>query len=91
LEALQIYKMTRVGFYTEEAPAAPLLPQSLGDHLRVCRIKWKMQQQQVADVLGVHRITVTAWESNRRVPAAPLADKIKAFLNVGGFHPARES
>jgi len=91
LEALQIYKMTRVGFFTEEAPAEPLLPQSLGDHLRVCRIERKMHQQQVADVLGVHRITVTAWERNRRAPAAPLADKINAFLHAGGYHPARES
>jgi DNA-binding XRE family transcriptional regulator len=91
LEALQIYKMTRVGFFTEEAPAEPLLPQSLGDHLRVCRIERKMHQQQVADVLGVHRITVTAWERNRRVPAAPFADKIKAFLHAGGYHPARKS
>jgi DNA-binding XRE family transcriptional regulator len=90
LEALQIYKMTRVGFYTEEAPAAPLLPQSLGDHLRVCRIERKMHQQQVADVLGVHRITVTAWETNRRVPAAPFADRIDAFLHCGGYHAASE-
>jgi DNA-binding XRE family transcriptional regulator len=88
---LQIYKVNRVGFSAEEAPAAPHLPQSLGDHLRVFRMEQKMQQQQVAEVLGVHRITVTAWERNRRVPAAPFADKINAFLHAGGYHSARES
>jgi len=40
-----------------------------GLEIRELRNKLKMTQQQLADKLGVHRVTVAEWESNRKRPS----------------------
>jgi len=40
-----------------------------GLEIRELRNKLKMTQQQLADALGVHRVTVAEWENNRKRPS----------------------
>lgn len=40
-----------------------------GIEIKELRRKLKMTQQQLADVLGVHRVTVAEWEINHKKPS----------------------
>ncbi|MEO7926942.1 MAG: helix-turn-helix transcriptional regulator [Saprospiraceae bacterium] len=53
---------------------------TLGDHLRSVRLDRGLPQAQVAKLLKVTSVTVTAWEFNRHEPPMRLAKRIVAFL-----------
>lgn len=53
---------------------------TLGDHLRQCRIDRKLFQRQVAEILGVHPLTVVNWERNATTPPAHYREAIGTFL-----------
>ena len=53
----------------------------IGDHIRFCRIKRKMTQGQVADLIGVTTDTITNWELNRSIPQIRYMPTIILFLN----------
>jgi len=40
-----------------------------GTEIKELRKKLKMTQQQLADKLGVHRVTVAEWEASRKRPS----------------------
>jgi len=57
---------------------------SLGDHIRVQRLDLKLLQKQVADCIGVDKITITNWEHKPAVPAIRYLPAIIQFL---GYNP----
>jgi len=57
---------------------------TLGDHLRKCRIDRKLFQREVAEILGVHPLTVTNWELNATTPPDRYREAIMGFL---GYSP----
>jgi len=57
---------------------------SLGDHIRTRRLDLKLLQEQVADQIGVHELTVTNWEVNATVPEVRYMPAIIQFL---GYNP----
>jgi transcriptional regulator with XRE-family HTH domain len=57
---------------------------SLGDHIRARRLDLKLLQQQVADQIGVHELTITNWESNATIPEFRYMPAIIQFL---GYNP----
>lgn len=58
---------------------------TLGDHIRKCRLDRRLFQRQVAEVIGVHSLTVTNWERNATVP--PMA-YIPAIIRFLGYDPS---
>ncbi|MHB1865659.1 MAG: helix-turn-helix domain-containing protein [Acidobacteriaceae bacterium] len=57
---------------------------TLGDHIRARRIDLGLFQSQVAELIGVHPLTITNWEGNATVPAIRY---IPAILNFLGYDP----
>src|ERR1035437_4288052 len=57
---------------------------SLGDHIRARRLDLKLHQEQVANQIGVHEMTITSWESNATVPEVRFMPAITQFL---GYNP----
>ena len=52
-----------------------------GEKIREARKKRGLTQQQLADELGVHRVTVVRWESGAREPMAVV---IRVIERIGG-------
>lgn len=50
--------------------------------LRAIRKRMNMTQQQLADVLGVSRTTVTMWETSPSMPSARMLVKLADALDV---------
>ena len=48
-----------------------------GEKIREARKKRGLTQQQLADELGVHRVTVVRWESGAREPMAVVIRAIE--------------
>jgi len=65
-------------------PQYPKQLNSLGDHIRTRRLDLKLLQKQVADHIGVDKITITNWERNTSVPAIRYIPAIIQFL---GYDP----
>lgn len=57
---------------------------SLGDHIRACRLDLKLLQKRVAEQIGVHEMTITGWEGNATVPEVRYMPAIIRFL---GYNP----
>ena len=57
---------------------------SLGDHIRARRLDLKLLQEQVAEQIGVHEMTITGWEGNATVPEVRYMPAIIQFL---GYNP----
>ena len=62
---------------------------SLGDHIRVRRLDLKLLQKQVADCIGVDKITITNWEHRPAVPAIRYMPAIIQFLGTTLTHVQR--
>jgi DNA-binding XRE family transcriptional regulator len=61
-------------------PAYPKVLYTLGDHIRKKRLDLKLQQKEVADIIGVEEATIYNWENNRSSPAIRYLPKIREFL-----------
>jgi transcriptional regulator with XRE-family HTH domain len=61
---------------------------SLGDHIRARRLDLKLLQEQVAEQIGVHEMTITGWEGNATVPEVRYMPAIIQFL---GYNPSPAS
>lgn len=58
----------------------PIRKKALGDRLRVARHHCELSQDEVAELLGVKRQTVSAWETGLTVPTAlQIADLAAAY------------
>ena len=60
---------------------------SLGDHIRARRLDLNLLQNQVADQIGVHELTITNWEVNETIPEVRYIPAIIEFL---GYNPLSE-
>ena len=54
----------------------PSRPKISGEYLKLIRIKYQWSQQQLADYLGVDRVTVTRWQNGKRKPMPFLAREL---------------
>jgi transcriptional regulator with XRE-family HTH domain len=61
---------------------------SLGDHIRTRRLGLKLLQEQVAEQIGVHEMTITGWESNATVPETRYMPGVIRFLGYDPQSPA---
>lgn len=62
----------------------PQVLETVGDHLRKCRLDLGLQQKQVAALIGADTCTVTNWELNHTTPALTFLPAIIRFL---GYAP----
>jgi DNA-binding transcriptional regulator YiaG len=62
----------------------PIEINTLGDHIRARRLDLRLLQEQVADQIGVHEMTITSWEGNATVPEVRYMPAIIQFL---GYNP----
>lgn len=62
----------------------PVKPETVGDHLRLRRLKLKLQAKQLAKRLGVNPQVISNWESNNNQPELRYMPAIIEFL---GFNP----
>ena len=62
----------------------PTEPHSIGDHIRTRRLGLKMFQREVAEQLGVNKISVFNWETNTSTPEIRYMPAIIDFL---GYDP----
>jgi transcriptional regulator with XRE-family HTH domain len=60
---------------------------SLGDHIRKCRLDRELFQKQVADQIGVHELTITNWERNATLPEIRYVPAIIQFLGYSPLPP----
>lgn len=67
-----------------KSEAYPKQQNSLGEHIRARRIDRGLLQSQVAELIGVHKLTVTKWEGNESQPAVKYIPPIVRFL---GYNP----
>ena len=66
-------------------PAAyPKAINTIGDHIRKRRLDLRLLQEQVAEQIGVHEMTITNWEVNATVPEVRYVPAIIQFL---GYNP----
>jgi len=61
-------------------------PQTIGEHLRNRRLKLKLFQSQVAELLAVCEDSLTGWENERNEPLIYHYPKIIQFLGYNPFH-----
>lgn len=57
---------------------------SFGENLKIARIKNKLTQQQVADMVGISKSTITNYEADKRQPDVFMIKKLAHALNVTG-------
>ena len=58
---------------------------TLGDHLRARRTDLRLFQSAVAELIGVHELTITNWENNATEPEVQYIPAIIQFL---GYDPS---
>ena len=56
------------------------MPTTLGEHIRKVRLKRKQTQGQIAKLLHVNQMNLSAWELNQKVPHPKYAEIIIDFL-----------
>lgn len=59
---------------------------TFGENLKIARIKKKMTQQQLADMLGVNKSTITNYEADKREPDVFMIKKLAKALEVTGSY-----
>jgi len=59
-------------------------PNTIGEHVRKRRLERHLLQSQLAEILGVNRISVQNWERDVYEPSAASIPKIIDFL---GYDP----
>ncbi len=67
---------------------APKEPKTLGEHIRKRRIECHLLQTQLAEFLGVDRISVQNWERGIYEPSPRVIEKVIRFL---GYDPRNQS
>ena len=67
-------------------PGYPQILKTLGDHLRKRRLDLKLLQKEVAERIGVDKITIYYWENNRVKPSLTFIPKIIGFLGYIPFN-----
>lgn len=55
---------------------------TLGDIIRELRIKKGLEQKELANILKVHKGTISNWENNKRVPDNEMLLTIADFFGV---------
>lgn len=73
--------------FQAKRPKNPLLPrqlESVGDHIRKCRIERRLSQPDVAELIGVDPLTITNWELGHTQPWVRYMPLIIRFL---GYNP----
>jgi transcriptional regulator with XRE-family HTH domain len=63
---------------------SPIVPKTLGEHIRKRRLELKLLQREVAQLIGVGVDSVLKWEHNRTKPRLRLLPKVISFL---GYNP----
>lgn len=66
-------------------PAYPKVLYTLGDHIRKKRLDLKLQQKEVAQLIGVDEVSIYNWEKNRTSPHIQHIPKIIKFLGYMPF------
>jgi transcriptional regulator with XRE-family HTH domain len=61
---------------------------TLGDHIRARRFDLGLFQSQVAELIGVHPLTITNWEGNT---SQPPVQYIPAIIQLLGYDPLESS
>jgi transcriptional regulator with XRE-family HTH domain len=62
---------------------------TLGDHIRSCRLDRTLLQGQIAEQIGVDKTTICNWESNASLPAIRYIPAILQFLGYNPFPPTK--
>lgn len=62
----------------------PVNPDTVGDHIRLRRLKLKLMQKQVAEQLGVVQTTIHNWETN---VSQPGFEHMPAIIEFVGYNP----
>lgn len=55
---------------------------TLGDRLRELRTEKDLEQKELANILQVHKGTISNWENNKRNPDNEMLTKISNFFDV---------
>ena len=66
----------------------PVRPETVGDHIRLRRLKLKLLQRQVAERVGVKEASVWNWEANGARPGFEYMPSIIDFLGYNPLPPA---
>ena len=69
----------------------PQILNSIGDHLRKKRLEEHLTQADVAQLLGVNKISIENWENNHNAPKIYALPKIIEFLGYIPFELLKES
>jgi transcriptional regulator with XRE-family HTH domain len=74
--------------YSTGSVRIPIVPQTVGDHIRKRRLGLKMFQKDVAAEIGVDVTSIRNWETNAATPEVRYMPAIIGFL---GFNPLPEA
>ena len=55
---------------------------SLGDRIRKLRTEKELEQKELAQIVQVHKGTVSNWENNKRIPDSEMLIKIANYFSV---------
>jgi site-specific DNA recombinase len=66
----------------------PVNPETVGDHIRLRRLKLKLIQKQVAQRLGAAQASIWTWEANESQPGVAYMPTIIQFLGYNPLPPA---
>ena len=65
----------------------PKILNTLGDHIRKRRLDLKLLQKEVAQKIGVDKVSIYNWENNRSSPKLHYIPKVIRFLGYVPFEP----
>ena len=60
-------------------------PNTLGEHLKKKRFGMGIRQEEAAHILGVSDRSLSLWECDRLIPAAPYHARIVTYLGYNPF------
>ena len=67
--------------------ALPTKLETVGDHIRAARVRRRLEQGDVAKIVGVTECTVWNWENHRSCPPIHRCKQVVDFL---GYNPFRD-
>jgi site-specific DNA recombinase len=65
----------------------PTAPETIGDHVRLQRLKLKLRQKEVAKQIGVDKTSINNWENNTKQPRVEHIPTIIEFLGYNPLQP----
>jgi site-specific DNA recombinase len=85
----EVERVVPMGEYLRAPIRIPVKPETVGDHIRLRRLKLKLLQRNVAERIGVDKTSIHNWEANITQPGFAYMPAVIEFLGYNPLPPAK--